>query len=256
MNIADTKQFREDMLAGQCAIVTGAARGIGRAIAVALAQSGADIVVVDRVEEAQAAETLAMVRETGRKALFSYGDVTDYAGVEALVKAVVAEYGKIDILVNNAGITKDMLLPQMSDADFAAVVNVNLMGTFHMMRHVSRQMLRKKSGRIVNIASVAGIMGNAGQVNYAASKAGVIGMTKSAAKELASRGITVNAVAPGLVDTAMTKDLVDNNDLAGSVPLGRMARPEEIAALVTYLVSPMAGYITGEVIRIDGGLAM
>ncbi len=250
------KQYREDMLAEQCAVVTGAARGIGKAIAIALAEAGADIAVVDRADETAAADTIAQVTSLGRKATFYYGDVTDYAGCEVLVKQIASDYGKIDILVNNAGITKDMLLPQMDEAAFDAVIGVNLKGTFHMMRYVSRQMMRKKYGRIVNISSVAGIMGNAGQVNYAASKAGVIGMTKSAAKELAARGITVNAVAPGLVETDMTKELVDNNGLAESVPLGRMAKPEEIAALVTYLVSPMAGYITGDVIRIDGGLAM
>ena len=248
--------FQNDMLAGQCAVVTGAARGIGRAIAAVLAGAGADIAIVDRAEPEMAAETIAQVEACGRKAVFYYGDVTDYAGCEALVKQIVTDFGKIDILVNNAGITKDMLMPQMGEAEFDAVISVNLKGTFQMMRHVSRQMMRKKYGRIVNISSVAGIMGNAGQVNYAASKAGVIGMTKSAAKELAARGITVNAVAPGLVETDMTKNLTDNNGLAASVPLGRMAQPEEVANLVTYLASPMAGYVTGEVIRIDGGLAM
>ena len=248
--------FQNDMLAGQCAVVTGAARGIGRAIAAVLAGAGADIAIVDRAEPEMAAETIAQVDACGRKAVFYYGDVTDYAGCEALVKQIVTDFGKIDILVNNAGITKDMLMPQMGEAEFDAVISVNLKGTFQMMRHVSRQMMRKKYGRIVNISSVAGIMGNAGQVNYAASKAGVIGMTKSAAKELAARGITVNAVAPGLVETDMTKNLTDNNGLAASVPLGRMAQPEEVANLVTYLASPMAGYVTGEVIRIDGGLAM
>lgn len=248
--------FQKDMLAGQCAVVTGAARGIGRAIAAALAGAGADIAIVDRADPEMAAETIAQVEACGRKALFCYGDVTDYAGCEALVKQISADFGKIDILVNNAGITKDMLMPQMGEAEFDAVISVNLKGAFNMMRHVSRQMMRKKYGRIVNISSVAGIMGNAGQVNYAASKAGVIGMTKSAAKELAARGITVNAVAPGLVETDMTKNLTDSNNLAGNVPLGRMAEPEEVAGLVAYLASPMAGYITGEVIRIDGGLAM
>ncbi|MBQ3591445.1 MAG: SDR family NAD(P)-dependent oxidoreductase, partial [Clostridia bacterium] len=177
--------FQNDMLAGQCAVVTGAARGIGRAIAAALAGAGADIAIVDRAEPEMAAETIAQVEACGRKAVFYYGDVTDYAGCEALVKQIVTDFGKIDILVNNAGITKDMLMPQMGEAEFDAVISVNLKGTFQMMRHVSRQMMRKKYGRIVNISSVAGIMGNAGQVNYAASKAGVIGMTKSAAKELA-----------------------------------------------------------------------
>lgn len=248
--------FKADILSGQCAVVTGAARGIGKAIAISLAQAGADIAVIDRCAPEAAEDTVGLIMGLGRKAVFYSGDVTDYAGTEALVKQIIADFGKIDILVNNAGITKDMLLAQMGEAEFDAVIGVNLKGTFDMMRHVSRQMMRKKYGRIINISSVAGIMGNAGQVNYAASKAGVIGMTKSAAKELAARGITVNAVAPGLVETDMTKDLADNNNLAAGVPLARMAKPEEVAALVTFLSSPAAAYITGEVVRIDGGLAM
>ena len=248
--------YKADILAGQCAVVTGAARGIGKAIAIALAQAGADIAVIDRVQPEAAEDNVDLITALGRKAIFYSGDVTDYAGTEALVKQIAADFGKIDILVNNAGITRDMLLAQMGEAEFDAVIGVNLKGTFDMMRHVSRQMMRKKYGRIVNISSVAGIMGNAGQVNYAASKAGVIGMTKSAARELAVRGITVNAVAPGLVETDMTKNLADNNNLAAGVPAGRMAKPEEVAALVTFLASPAAGYITGEVVRIDGGLAM
>ncbi len=245
--------FQENMLAGQCAVVTGGTRGIGKATALMLAQAGADVAIVARSETE---ETAAQITALGRKAIRYTCDVADYRATEALVKQIIADFGKIDILVNNAGITRDMLLAQMSEVDFDTVIDVNLKGSFHMLRHVSRQMMRKKYGRIVNVSSVAGLMGNAGQVNYAASKAGIIGMTKSAARELASRGITVNAVAPGLVATDMTRNLTDNNHLADSVPVGRMAEAEEVAALVTYLASPCAAYITGEVIRIDGGLAM
>lgn len=245
--------FQNNILAGQCALVTGGTRGIGKAAALALAEAGADVTITGRTESEQARDVLRQIEAMGRKAVFYGCDVSSYTETEELVKNAVGTFGKIDILVNNAGITRDMLLPQMSEADFDAVIDTNLKGTFQMMRHVSRQMMRKKYGRIVNISSVAGLMGNGGQVNYAASKAGVIGMTKSAAKELAARGITVNAIAPGLVETDMTKDL---QEAQFAVPMGRMAKPEEVAALVVYLASPMAGYITGEVIRIDGGLAM
>ncbi len=247
--------FNETMLAGQCALVTGGTRGIGQAIAVALAEAGCDIAFTGRGSAESAAETIAAIEALGRKAVYYSCDVSDYAAAEATVTQVAKDFGRIDILVNNAGITRDMLLAQMSEADFEAVIDVNLKGAFHMMRHVSRQMMRKRTGRIVNISSVAGLMGNPGQVNYAAAKAGLIGMTKSAAKELAGRSITVNAIAPGLVETDMTAGM-ETGALADAVPLKRMAKPQEVAALVTYLCSPMAGYITGEVIRIDGGLAM
>ncbi len=247
--------FNETMLAGQCALVTGGTRGIGQAIAIALAEAGCDVAFTGRGGAESAADTLTAIEALGRKAVYYSCDVSDYAAAEATVAQVVKDFGKIDILVNNAGITRDMLLAQMGEADFDAVLGVNLKGAFHMLRHVSRQMMRKRTGRIVNISSVAGLMGNGGQVNYAAAKAGLIGMTKSAAKELAGRNITVNAIAPGLVETDMTAGL-EAGTLADAVPLKRMARPEEVAALVTYLCAPVAGYITGEVIRIDGGLAM
>lgn len=245
------------MLCGKTALITGSSRGIGRAIALELASLGADIAVVyyGDSETANAEEVRSEIKAMGRKAAIYACNVGDFAAVEVLVKSVVTEFGTIDILVNNAGITKDGLMPQMTEAAFDAVIDTNLKGTFNLLRHVSRQMIRKKSGRIINIASVAGIMGNAGQVNYSASKAGVIGMTKSAAKELASRGITVNAIAPGFVATDMTKDLTAS-PLMAQIPMGRMASPEEIAGLAAYLASPAAAYITGEVIRIDGGLAM
>ena len=249
--------FAADMLSGKTALITGSSRGIGRAIALELASLGANIAVVyyGDNDTPLAEEVKAEVEKFGGKAVTFNCNVGDFAATEALVKSVVSEFGAIDILVNNAGITKDGLMPQMTEAQFDAVINTNLKGTFNLLRHVSRQMIRKKSGRIINIASVAGIMGNAGQVNYSASKAGVIGMTKSAAKELASRGITVNAIAPGFVATDMTRDLTDS-PLMAQIPMGRMASPEEIAGLAAYLASPAAAYITGEVIRIDGGLAM
>jgi len=245
------------MLSGKTALITGSSRGIGRAIALELASLGANIAVVyyGDNDTPLAEEVKAEVAKFGGKAVTCNCNVGDFAATEALVKSVVSEFGAIDILVNNAGITKDGLMPQMTEAQFDAVIDINLKGTFNMLRHVSRQMIRKKSGRIINIASVAGIMGNAGQVNYSASKAGVIGMTKSAAKELASRGITVNAIAPGFVATDMTRDLTDS-PLMAQIPMGRMASPEEIAGLAAYLASPAAAYITGEVIRIDGGLAI
>lgn len=245
------------MLSGKNALITGSSRGIGRAIALELASLGANIAVVyyGDNDTPLAEEVKAEVEKFGGKAVTFNCNVGDFAATEALVKSVVSEFGAIDILVNNAGITKDGLMPQMTEAQFDAVIDTNLKGTFNLLRHVSRQMIRKKSGRIINIASVAGIMGNAGQVNYSASKAGVIGMTKSAAKELASRGITVNAIAPGFVATDMTRDLNDS-PLMAQIPMGRMASPEEIAGLAAYLASPAAVYITGEVIRIDGGLAM
>lgn len=249
--------FSPDLLKNQTAVVTGSSRGIGRAIALELATLGADIAVVyygdSETERADAVK--AEIEALGRKAVIYNCNVGNFSAVEALVKSIVSDFGAIDILVNNAGITRDTLLPQMTEDAFDAVISTNLKGTFNMLRHVSRQMIRKKHGRIINIASVAGLMGNAGQVNYSASKAGVIGMTKSAAKELASRGITVNAIAPGFVATDMTKDLTDS-PLMAQIPMGRMASPEEIAALTAYLASPIAAYVTGEVIRIDGGLAM
>ncbi len=247
--------FDKTMLSGQCALVTGGTRGIGKAICIALAEAGCDVAFTGRGSAETATDTISAIEALGRKAVYYTCDVSDYTATEQTVSQMVKDFGKLDILVNNAGVTKDMLLPQMSEGDFDAVVDVNLKGAFHMMRHGSRQMMRKRTGRIVNISSVAGLMGNGGQVNYAAAKAGLIGMTKSAAKELAGRGITVNAVAPGLVETDMTADLPDDK-LLEAVPLHRMAKPEEVAALVVFLCSPAAGYITGEVLRVDGGLAM
>jgi len=243
------------MLAGQVAVVTGASRGIGRAIAAALASAGADVAILDLCSPEAASDAVNAVTALGRKAIAYTCNVGESDQVKETVAKVLADFGRIDILVNNAGITRDGLIMQLTDDNFSDVINTNLRGTFNMIRAVSRPMIRQKGGRICNISSVSGLMGNAGQTNYSASKAGVIGLTKSAALELCKRGITVNAVAPGFVETPMTKDLTDS-PLLERTPLGRIAQPEEIANMVVFLCSPAAAYITGEVIRVDGGMAM
>ena len=217
-------------LEGQIAVVTGASRGIGKAIAKELAAQGATVVINYNGSEAKADEVKHEIVEKGGCAQCMQCNVADYEGCEAFIKAVIEQFGRIDILVNNAGITKDGLLMRMSEEDFSDVIDVNLKGTFHCIRFASRQMMKQRSGKIINLASVVGISGNAGQVNYAASKAGIIGMTKSAAKELASRGITVNAVAPGFIETEMTEVLSDKlkEEMRGQIPLARMGHPEEI----------------------------
>ncbi len=247
--------FCETMLSGQVAIVTGASRGIGQATAIALASAGADVAIFDLCSLEEAAETMHAVAELGRRVVFYSCNVGRSEEVGASVAEVIADFGRIDILVNNAGINRDGLILQLGDDSFTDVIDTNLRGTFNMMRAVGRQMLRQRCGRICNISSVAGLVGNAGQSNYAASKAGVIGLTKSVALELARRGITVNAVAPGFVETSMTSSLT-GSPLLSRVPLGRMAQPEEVADMIVFLCSPAASYITGEVIRVDGGMAM
>ena len=219
-------------LSGKTALVTGASRGIGRAIALRLAADGANVAVI----YAGSADKAEAVKET--------------------VKAVTAELGKIDILVNNAGITRDSLVLSMKDEDYDAVLDTNLKGAFNMIRACYSGFIRKRSGRIINISSVSGIMGNAGQANYSASKAGLIGLTKSVARELASRNVTCNAVAPGFIQTDMTENIGEDNTLRSMIPLGRMGKPEDIAAAVAFLASDAAAYITGEVLRVDGGLAI
>lgn len=246
------------MLSGKIAVVTGASRGIGKAIAMELGKLGATV-IVNYCGSSERAENVkeAIVKKGGTAETYQC-NVADFAACESFFKDVVEKYGCIDILVNNAGITRDGLLMRMSEAQFSDVVDTNLKGTFHCMRFVSRQMMKQRSGRIVNVSSVVGVVGNAGQVNYAASKAGVIGMTKSAAKELASRGITVNAIAPGFIETDMTSVLSDKvkNEMKKQIPLGDFGQPEDIASAVAFLVSEEAKYITGQIIHVDGGMAM
>lgn len=243
-------------LNGKTALVTGASRGIGRAIALRLAEDGANMAVIYAGSADKAEAVVNEITALGVNAKAYRCNVADSAAVNETVKAVTNDLGKIDILVNNAGITRDGLMLRMKDEDFDAVLDTNLKGAFNMIRACYSGFIRKKSGRIINISSVSGIMGNAGQANYSASKAGVIGLTKSVARELASRGITCNAVAPGFIQTDMTENLGDNNPLLNSIPLGRMGKPEDIAAAVAFLASDSAAYITGEVLKVDGGLAI
>ena len=243
-------------LNGKTALVTGASRGIGRAIALRLAEDGANVAVIYAGSADKAEAVVNEITALGVNAKAYRCNVADSAAVNETVKAVTNDLGKIDILVNNAGITRDGLMLRMKDEDFDAVLDTNLKCAFNMIRACYSGFIRKKSGRIINISSVSGIMGNAGQANYSASKAGVIGLTKSVARELASRGITCNAVAPGFIQTDMTENLGDNNPLLNSIPLGRMGKPEDIAAAVAFLASDSAAYITGEVLKVDGGLAI
>ena len=243
-------------LNGKTALVTGASRGIGRAIALRLAEDGANVAVIYAGSADKAEAVVNEITALGVNAKAYQCNVADSAAVNETVKAVTNDLGKIDILVNNAAITRDGLMLRMKDEDFDAVLDTNLKGAFNMIRACYSGFIRKKSGRIINISSVSGIMGNAGQANYSASKAGVIGLTKSVARELASRGITCNAVAPGFIQTDMTENLGDNNPLLNSIPLGRMGKPEDIAAAVAFLASDSAAYITGEVLKVDGGLAI
>jgi len=245
------------MLANQIAVVTGAGRGIGQAIALKLADHGADIAAVDlKIEFVQ--QTVEDVQKLGRQAWAVAANVADAASVEAAADQILKAAGHVDILVNNAGITKDTLLMRMSEADWDAVLNINLKGTFLFTKAFTRAFLKQKSGRIVNIASVIGLIGNAGQCNYAASKAGVIGFTKSVARELASRGITANAIAPGFIETKMTEALGPEarEALLKQIPLNCLGQPEDVANAVLFLASPAARYITGQVLAVDGGMAM
>ncbi|WP_447599558.1 3-oxoacyl-[acyl-carrier-protein] reductase [Nitrospira sp. Nam80] len=244
-------------LQGRVAVVTGAAQGIGRAIAEALARDGADVAVAD-LDAGRSQETVAAVQQLGRRALNVKVNVADWNDAKAMVDQVIKEWGKVDILVNNAGITRDGLLLRMKEEDWNLVLQVNLNGTFHCTKAALQPMTKQRYGRIVNIASIVGVMGNVGQANYAASKAAVIGFTKTVAREYASRAVTVNAVAPGFIDTAMTQGLSPDvkEVLQKQIPLGRLGQPGDIAAAVRFLASDEAAYITGQVLHVNGGMLM
>lgn len=243
-------------LENKTALVTGAGRGIGRAIAVELAKNGADVAVVYAGNSVAADETVSMIEALGRKAKAYQCDVSGFEDTKKLVDTVIEDFGGIDILVNNAGINRDSLMRSMKEEDFDAVINTNLKGTFNMIKHCYGHFIRKRSGRIINISSLAGLMGNAGQTNYAAAKAGIVGLTKSVAKELAGRNITCNAIAPGFIETDMTKKMPEKvlEAAVAQIPMKRMGKPEDIASMAAFLASDSAAYITGEVIKIDGGL--
>lgn len=246
------------MLTGKVALVTGGSRGIGREIAGTLAHYGASVIVNYNGSAERAAQTVREIEEKGGRAVAVQGSVADYCACEKMVQEALTQFGHIDILVNNAGITKDNLLMKITEEDFDKVLDTNLKGTFNMTKCLYRTFLKQKSGKIINMTSVSGIMGNAGQANYAASKAGIIGLTKTTARELASRGITVNAVAPGFVDTEMTRSMPEGakEKAMENIPLRRMGQPKEIAEVVAFLASEKADYITGQVIAVDGGMSM
>ncbi|HEY9889577.1 MAG TPA: 3-oxoacyl-[acyl-carrier-protein] reductase [Candidatus Obscuribacterales bacterium] len=244
-------------LTDKVAVVTGASRGIGRATALALAAAGAQVVVNYARSSTAADEVVAAIQASGGQAIALQADVAEADQVEQLIKTTMDEWGRVDVLVNNAGITRDALLLRMKLEDWQAVINLNLTGVFLCTRAVSKIMLKQRSGRIINIASVAGLMGNPGQANYSAAKAGVIGFTKTVAKEMAPRGITVNAVAPGFIKTDMTDDLPNTEEILKYIPLGRYGEAEEVAGLIRFLAAdPAAAYITGQVLTIDGGMVM
>lgn len=243
---------------GKTAVITGGYSGIGRAVAEKLASKGADIALVGIGSDEDKQAALKAVGDLGVKVEAYDCDVSDFAAGGAVIKQIIDEYGKIDILINNAGITRDKLMLNMTEEEFDAVIAVNLKGAFNMTKHVYKPFMRQRSGRIVNLASIVGLNGNAGQANYCASKAGVIGMTKAVAKELAARNVTVNAVAPGYIDTPMTQALSDKvkDEIAAMIPMKRRGLPEDVANVIAFLCSDYASYVTGEVIRVDGGIAM
>jgi 3-oxoacyl-[acyl-carrier protein] reductase len=244
-------------LANQIAVVTGAGRGIGRAIALKFAAEGADIAVISRTQQ-NSEKVAGEIRALGRKAWAHALDVADAAAVSAAAEKIIAEAGKVDILVNNAGVTRDGLLMRMSDADWDTVLDTNLKGAFLVTKAFSRAMIKARAGRIINLSSIIGLIGNAGQCNYAASKAGLIGFTHSVAKELASRGITANAIAPGFIETDMTSELKEESkaELLKQIPLGSFGQAEDIAAAALYLAGPSGRYVTGQVLTVDGGMVL
>lgn len=244
------------MLKGKNAVITGASRGIGRAIALKFAESGANVAVLYNGNKEKAEEVVREALAFGVQAKAYACNVADGAACKATVDAIISDFGGVDILVNNAGITRDKLTLQMSESDFTDVIDANLKGAFHMIQCCYRNFMKKRYGKIINVSSVSGIMGNPGQANYSASKAGIIGLTKTIAKELAGRNVCCNAIAPGFVETDMTESFKDNAELLQSIPLKRMGKAEEVASLAAFLADDSSDYITGEVIRIDGGLAM
>ena len=246
------------MLKGKVALITGAARGIGKEIALTLAKEGAEVIVNYNGSKERAEAVVKEIEDMGGSARAYKCNVADEKESGQMVQDVLAAYGKVDILVNNAGITRDNLIMRMTEEDYDAVLDTNLKGAFHMIRHLSRSFIKQRSGKIINISSVSGVMGNAGQANYAASKAGLIGLTKSVARELASRNICVNAVAPGFIATEMTEVLSESvqDNLKKMIPLGKMGSPKDVANMVLFLAGENANYITGQVIHVDGGMVM
>ena len=246
------------MLTGKIALVTGAGKGIGREIALTLAKNGATVIVNYNGSKAGAEETVEEIKKNGGSAEAMQCNVSDFVASEAFVNQVLAKYDKVDILVNNAGVTKDNLIMRMSEQDYDTVLDINLKGAFHMIKHLSRRFLKQRSGKIINISSVSGVLGNAGQANYSASKAGLIGLTKSVAREFAGRGINVNAVAPGFIDTDMTRNMTEDakKELSDMIPMKKMGTTKNVADLVLFLAGEQSDYITGQVICVDGGMSI
>lgn len=245
-------------LKDKVAVITGGSRGIGKATAIKLAELGAKVVINYTSRPESAADVVKIIKENKGEAVSVKADVSNISEVKDMMKFVVDNFGRIDILINNAGITKDTLILRMNDEDWDKVINTNLKGAFNCIKEASRYMIKNRYGKIVNVSSVIGIIGNVGQANYSASKAGIIGLTKSAAKEFASRGINVNAIAPGFIDTEMTQVLKEDvrSEMLSAIPLGRFGTPEDVSNVITFLVSPYSDYITGQVIHIDGGMVM